>query len=266
MVLPVRNSRVNIDVLHPELIRRAELLVAEIPGLVVHTGGRPEGWASEPGKPAPRGSQWYLWEGYDKRLPGFNMAAYPAKRYASGWRGSKHMTQDDGFAHAIDWIRPRNVPWPVIHEAAIRYGIKFNLADRRPYPKGYGKWAEDWHCVAELTPGDWLPILDEKHATGVVAGSNAKAANLLGAASAAIVMAAKAANESGFRRGDRGPGVKVIQSLLREAGLRLAADGIFGPHTERMVKQYQRAKGLYPDGIVGPVTWARLEIITRSSI
>ena len=36
------------------------------------------------------------------------------------------------------------------------------------------------------------------------------------------------------------------------------ADGIFGYNTERAVKNYQSARGLSADGIVGKNTWTRL--------
>ena len=258
MQLPVKHSRVNIELLHPELIRRAQLLVAAIPGLKVSSGARAEGWPSTPSRPAPVNSQWYFWEGYEKRLPGFNMAADPRTRKANGWRGSRHMTQDDGFAHAIDWKRPRNVPWSVIHKTAELYGLKFNLADRRPHPDGYGEWAEDWHCVAEISPGDWLPITGETDSPRQINASNQKAHNLKGAARIALIEAGNVASKHGIRRGNRGPAVQVVQSLLRNHGGRLSADGVFGPHTERVTKNFQRLNRLYPDGVVGPKTWAVL--------
>jgi peptidoglycan hydrolase-like protein with peptidoglycan-binding domain len=56
--------------------------------------------------------------------------------------------------------------------------------------------------------------------------------------------------------------VKTLQYLLR--GARdlwkqvVAADGIFGPKTEEIVKTYQGLVGLTADGIVGPQTWTSL--------
>jgi len=43
-----------------------------------------------------------------------------------------------------------------------------------------------------------------------------------------------------------------VRSLQRKVGV--AADGVFGPATERAVKRWQRRHGLVADGIVGPQT------------
>ena len=41
-----------------------------------------------------------------------------------------------------------------------------------------------------------------------------------------------------------------VRALQRKVGV--AADGVFGPATERAVKRWQRRHGLVADGIVGP--------------
>ena len=53
--------------------------------------------------------------------------------------------------------------------------------------------------------------------------------------------------------GDSGELVKALQELLR-----IKADGIFGPATFRAVKNFQRKHGLTMDGVVGPLTWKKL--------
>lgn len=56
-----------------------------------------------------------------------------------------------------------------------------------------------------------------------------------------------------LKRGSQGPEVKELQEYLD-----ITADGIFGPMTETVVKQFQRSNGLVVDGIVGPKTWEAL--------
>ena len=58
-------------------------------------------------------------------------------------------------------------------------------------------------------------------------------------------------------RGCTGENVRVIQETLG-----IDVDGIFGPITEHFVKEYQKNKGLWPDGIVGPKTWVMLQLAT----
>lgn len=62
-----------------------------------------------------------------------------------------------------------------------------------------------------------------------------------------------------LRRGADGSTVKRLQGLLHAAGQRDSAiDGDFGSGTERAVKDFQRAKNIGVDGIVGRQTWTRL--------
>jgi len=56
-----------------------------------------------------------------------------------------------------------------------------------------------------------------------------------------------------LRKGSRGDTVKQIQRRLG-----LAADGVFGPNTDKIVKMWQAKNGLVADGIVGPKTIERL--------
>jgi hypothetical protein len=60
------------------------------------------------------------------------------------------------------------------------------------------------------------------------------------------------------RMGASGGTVTTMQYLLRHHGQDLAVDGDFGPQTEQAIRDFQRAKGLAADGVVGPRTWAAL--------
>jgi peptidoglycan hydrolase-like protein with peptidoglycan-binding domain len=44
-----------------------------------------------------------------------------------------------------------------------------------------------------------------------------------------------------------------------QAKIGVVVDGDFGPKTEAAVREFQRVRGLVPDGIVGPMTWAALD-------
>lgn len=59
--------------------------------------------------------------------------------------------------------------------------------------------------------------------------------------------------------GNRGTDVKAIQYLLN-----LSPDGVFGSGTQTAVKNFQAARGLTADGVVGPATWERLVVTVRS--
>ncbi len=70
-----------------------------------------------------------------------------------------------------------------------------------------------------------------------------------------------------IRRGAKGPTVVEAQGLLMCAGYGLpkhGADGSFGAETESAVRAFQQAHGLTADGIVGPKTWAALDLAAAS--
>lgn len=65
-----------------------------------------------------------------------------------------------------------------------------------------------------------------------------------------------------LRRGDTGPEVLYLQTLLSDVGTPIKGDGIFGPATAAAVRVFQASHGLKTDCIVGPETWAALEKAT----
>lgn len=62
-----------------------------------------------------------------------------------------------------------------------------------------------------------------------------------------------------IRFGAKGQKVRKLQTMLKDRGYNLEADGDFGPKTRRAVTQYQRENRLQPDGIVGKRTWHMLQ-------
>ena len=58
----------------------------------------------------------------------------------------------------------------------------------------------------------------------------------------------------------RGENVRRVQEALNNLGFANSRDGLFGPFTETLVKQFQQSKQLKGDGIVGPSTLAALGV------
>ncbi|MFQ5914153.1 MAG: peptidoglycan-binding protein [Nitrospinota bacterium] len=56
----------------------------------------------------------------------------------------------------------------------------------------------------------------------------------------------------------QGKDVRATQEALREEGIAVEVDGVFGYDTEAAVIEYQRQKGLVADGVVGPATRSHL--------
>jgi hypothetical protein len=64
-----------------------------------------------------------------------------------------------------------------------------------------------------------------------------------------------------LKKGSKGESVKALQILLSGYGYSLGSYGIdsdFGSATENAVEAFQEDNGLEVDGVVGPMTWAKL--------
>lgn len=66
--------------------------------------------------------------------------------------------------------------------------------------------------------------------------------------------------EATIGTGSSGDEVRRIQQILQGQGYNVGpVDGLYGPQTQSAVVAFQKTKGLMPDGIVGPLTWAALQ-------
>ena len=78
-------------------------------------------------------------------------------------------------------------------------------------------------------------------------------------------MLQQAVQQDTIKHGDTGPGVEHLQRSLTDLNYSPGTiDGVFGFATERAVKNFQATHGLHIDGIVGPNTWAALEMATKA--
>ena len=60
-----------------------------------------------------------------------------------------------------------------------------------------------------------------------------------------------------IKEGDGGSYAYMVQLALARAGYPLIIDGIFGGRTKAAVIDFQKSRGLAPDGIVGKNTFHR---------
>ena len=81
-----------------------------------------------------------------------------------------------------------------------------------------------------------------------------------GAVTTSTAAVTASASRPTLRLGARGSAVVALQQRL--AALHYfdvrTADGVFGPNTYHAVIAFQKVQGLTRDGVVGPVTWAKL--------
>ena len=69
-----------------------------------------------------------------------------------------------------------------------------------------------------------------------------------------------------LRLNSTGKYVRYLQFLLKIDGYAVGqVDGVFGPNTQNAVRAFQQANGLSPDGIVGRLTWYKLNNLTPSA-
>jgi peptidoglycan hydrolase-like protein with peptidoglycan-binding domain len=65
-----------------------------------------------------------------------------------------------------------------------------------------------------------------------------------------------------IKNGSRGDVVKYLQGvILCKAGGNISVDGVFGPQTDKRVRDLQKFFKLTVDGIVGPQTWGVIDYL-----
>ena len=139
---------------------------------------------------------------------------------------------------------PKAEPWPEVQMDAYRRGVAAILKKIGADPImccGHREYA----LPAGRKPDPTFDMAAFRAAVGAIMGGTAPAP--------VLIPAVDSSNRPTLRRGARGDLVKEIQTM---AGI--AVDGIFGADTEAAVRRFQRDRGMVPDGIVGPKTWAVL--------
>lgn len=163
-----------------------------------------------------------------------------------------------GFKSAVEMFKYCRLGVTEQVDIMMRYCQKFNLidelqrADFAGFARGYnGPSYKKYSYDSKMrTAAKRYTNLDdaEANAEGI---SVAKPARAIRA-------------EGMLRMGTEGARVREAQALLNRAAVKcgfgtVIIDGDFGPSTKAAVKEFQRCVELEVDGIIGPVTWKKLE-------
>ena len=193
--------------------------------------------------------------------------------YGDGWKGAGRGSNNMGAIQCgAKWKGDRFQyidTTPQSDGTSKRYVTSF-----RKYPTSLDGWL-DLVSVAYVNRGretvrsaaefqDTLGVSTELHRTGYYEGFGKTVDDRIRNHYRQLARAIKDATGAGesvkvkqlyptVRRGSRGEVVKILQ-----AELRLARDGIFGPITEAMLRDYQHEHRLTIDGVAGPKTWLAL--------
>jgi peptidoglycan hydrolase-like protein with peptidoglycan-binding domain len=163
---------------------------------------------------------------------------------SGGWRGIV-----DGNTHLIG-IEAENTglagdAWPAAQVDAYCHGIAAllrHVGQSADFCIGHKEWAPS----RKTDPSFDMPPLRARIAA-ILAGATPPLAPV--PAAEPVAVAGPVARPT-LRRGMVNDFVKLVQAWCG-----CKADGWFGADTEAAVREKQRAAGLLPDGIVGPVTW-----------
>ena len=146
-----------------------------------------------------------------------------------------------------------NDPWPEVQMDAYRRGVAALLVHR-----GLTSDACAGHKEYALPHGRKIdPSFDMNSFRAGVAAIMSGQAPAPGLIPALEVAAAPGkARRPTLRRGLSGDLVSILQRLIGDA-----VDGQFSGRTEALVRAFQLSHALVPDGIVGPLTWAALDLL-----
>ncbi len=143
----------------------------------------------------------------------------------------------------------RAEPWPAVQLDAYKRGVAAILTK-------LGRGSE-WCCGHK----EWRDTKPDPHSINMDVFRAEVAAIMGGIAPPPVII--PGTNVDGrptLRRGRSSNPKFLVEEVQRKVGFTSdQIDGQFGPLTEATVRRFQANKGLVPDGIVGPKTWAALD-------
>lgn len=197
--------------------------------------------------------------------------------YDKGWKGAGKGSRNKGAQQCGPNWKGRRFSYFDTHPNADGTNTKYQI-DFRAYDSEEDSWDDMCRTVyvnrgrvvvrAAAVDRDWFAMSKGLHSTGYYEGYGKTVAERINnhyrSLSRAIALADGAAKlplvpivrlPETVSRNTRGVN-EAVKLLQRE--LQLAADGLFGNHTDRVLRLYQASHGLVDDGVCGPKTWEAL--------
>ena len=187
------------------------------------------------------------------------IAAGRANHAGAGiWKGFTNGNSNFIGIEAENTGLANDFPWPDVQLKAYHRGVAAIL-------KYVGRSAE--YCAAHKEYArplgrkndPFFNMQEFREAVAAIMNGTAPAATLIPAVETPAQPGAPTGRPT-LRRGASGELVKKIQIIL---GVEQA--GLFGPKTEAALRLFQRERGLVPDGITGPKTWAALDAAAQGA-
>ena len=188
------------------------------------------------------------------------------------WTGPNAATQKKGPFHSTPGESPPGVDCDDV-ETSKRRGTSctpkgeflVNYRERRFSKFPEAQWVTRFQDDSRGIALHYYPIVPEyPNSDGCVRIASLKAAKLIheNTRSRQSIVSVREELRPKFgivlKSGSTGQDVRKVQRRLVDKGYKLIVDGDFGSKTEALIKQFQKNKGLSPDGVFGPQTYRAL--------
>lgn len=169
----------------------------------------------------------------------------------------------NGATVVREWCAKHGIPARWLTDAQLRDGRTKGLATHAQVSRVF-KRSDHWDPGPNFPAGRFLALVTGKATTPAAKPSTTSKPKPKAASKAPAFPLPKGhyfgpksgptASVSGYygHRAD----LKRWQAQMRKRGWSITADGLYGPATAKVVKQFQREKGLAVDGLIGAATWA----------
>ena len=183
----------------------------------------------------------------------------------AGRAGQTSGQWDDAASRAIlkngakvvsEWAKAYGIPVRWLTDAELRDGRTKGLATHVQVSRVF-KRSDHWDPGPNFPATRFLSLVRE--ASGETKPAPATPKPSPGTQTGAAVL----------RVGSRGDRVRSLQRRLNTwfpSYSKLSEDGVYGPATERVVREFQRRSGLVADGVFGPATRKKLESLTGRAV